>query len=149
MLLGRTGGELPSRLPAWDSSGSAGHLCEIKRTEASLPIGKSLTVETVPEYHSDMASSCNHPTSGTKRKHKSPATRAADRAVGLVPPVLPESLRGDDGDGPSGSEEEKDAKRMLSTSTTPRSGRGKIPTSTIRSWDLPQCKPLKWSNVEL
>ena len=41
--------------------------------------------------------------------------------------MLPEYLRGDDGDGPSGSEEEKDAKRMRSTSTTPRSGRGTDP----------------------
>ena len=75
-----------------------------------------------------MASSSSHPTSGKRRKHKNPATRAAEEAVArLEPPVLQEYLRGNDGDGPSGSEEEKDAKRMRPTSTTPRSCRGTDP----------------------
>ena len=53
--------------------------------------------------YSDMASR-------RRRKYKSPATGAAEEAVDhLEPPVLPEYLRGDDGDGPSGSEEENDA----------------------------------------
>ena len=44
---------------------------------------------------------------GEKRKRKSPATRAAEEAADrLEPPVLPQCWRGDDGDGPSGSEEE-------------------------------------------
>ena len=75
-----------------------------------------------------MASSGSHPTSGRRRKHKSLATRTAKEAVArLEPPVLPEHLKGGDGDGPSGSEEEKDAKIMRSTSTAPRSGRGTDP----------------------
>ena len=75
-----------------------------------------------------MASGSGHPTAGKRRKHKNPATREAEEAVNrLKPPVLPEYLRGDEGDGPSGSEEETDAKRLRSTSTTPRSARGMDP----------------------
>ena len=52
-----------------------------------------------------LASGSGHPTAGRGRKYKSPATRAAEEAVAcLQPPTLPEYLRGDDGDGPSGSE---------------------------------------------
>ena len=65
-----------------------------------------------------------------KEKVQNPATRAAEEAVDrLEQPVLPEYLKGDDEDGPSGSEEEKYAQRMrsTSTSTTARSGRGTDP----------------------
>ena len=55
-----------------------------------------------------------------QRKHKNPPL------VHLVPPVLPDHLRGDD-DGPIRSDEEKEAKRMRSASTTPRSVRGTDP----------------------
>ena len=69
-----------------------------------------------------------HPTAGRRSKYKSLATREAEEAVeSLQPPILPEYLKGDDADGPSGSEEEKDAKRLRSTSTTPGSGRGTDP----------------------
>ena len=50
--------------------------------------------------------------------------------------MLPDCLRGDDGDGPSGSEE-KDVKRMRSTSTTPRS-EVQILTTTTALWGFPQ-----------
>ena len=43
-----------------------------------------------------------------------------------MPPSLPDHLR-DDEDGPSRSEEEKEAKRLRSASTTPRSFRGTDP----------------------
>ena len=43
-----------------------------------------------------------------------------------APPSLPDHLR-DDEDGPSCSDEEKEAKRMRSASTTPRSFRGTAP----------------------
>ena len=70
-----------------------------------------------------MASGSGHLTDGRRRKYKSPATRAAEEAADLLElPILPEYLRGDD--GPSGNEEENDAKRPRSTSTTPKSARG-------------------------
>ena len=66
-----------------------------------------------------MASGSGHPTAGRRRKYKSPATRAAEEAADLLePPLPPEHLRGDD--GPNGHEEENDAKRPSSTSTTPK-----------------------------
>ena len=75
-----------------------------------------------------MASGSGHPTTERKRKYKSPVTRAAEETADrLEPPVLPEYSKGDDGDGPSGSEEENDAKRLRSTSITPRSARGMDP----------------------
>ena len=73
-----------------------------------------------------MASGSGRPTAGRRRKYKSPATRAAEEAVDhLAAPILPELLRGDD--GPSGDDEEKDAKRPRSTSTAPTSARGMDP----------------------
>ena len=58
-----------------------------------------------------------------EEKYKSPASRAAEEAADRIePPVLPEYLRGDD--GLSGNEEENDAKRPHSTSTTPKSVQG-------------------------
>ena len=57
--------------------------------------------------------------------------------------MFPEYLRGDDGDGPSGSEEEKDAKRMRSTSTTPRSGRGTDPDEYDRIMGISSVLPLE------
>ena len=65
----------------------------------------------------------------------------------LRPPILPEHLKGDDKDGPSGSEEEKDAKRLRSTSTTPRSGRGADPDEYDRAMGISQCNPLKWEGL--
>ena len=85
------------------------------------------------------------PTAGRRRKCKSLATRAAEEAVDrLELPVLPEYLKGDDEDGPSGSEEEQDAKRIRSMSTTPRSQTQMI---TIRLWAVPQRNPLKWEGL--
>ena len=55
--------------------------------------------------------------------------------------MLPEYLRGDDGDGLSGSEEEKDAKRMRSTSTTPRSGRDTDPDECDRITGFSSVQP--------
>ena len=70
-----------------------------------------------------MASGSGHPTARRRRKYKRPATRAAEEAADhLEPPIFPQYLRGDD--GPSGNDEENDAKRPRSTSTTPKSARG-------------------------
>ena len=91
-----------------------------------------------------MASSPSvHPTAGKKENsNKNPATRAAEEAVdSLQPPVLPEYLMGDDEDGPSGSDEEKDVKRMRSTSTTPRSGRGADPDEYDRAMGISSAPP--------
>ena len=53
-----------------------------------------------------MASGSGHPTAGRRRKYSSPAARAAKEAIArLQPPVMPVYLRGDAGDGLSGSEE--------------------------------------------
>ena len=70
-----------------------------------------------------MSSRSDHPTAGRRRKFKSPATRAAwEDAVSRLQPTLPDHLR--DCDGPSGSDDEKEAKPA---STTPRSIRGTDP----------------------
>ena len=61
-----------------------------------------------------------HPTAGRRRRHKSPAVEPHR------PPSLPGHLR-DDEDGPSCSEVAKEAKRLRSASTTPRSFRGTDP----------------------
>ena len=72
-----------------------------------------------------MASRSGHPTAKRRKKYRNPATRTTAKAADrLKPSVLPEYLRGDDGDQPDGSEEDNDAKRLRSTSTTPRSARG-------------------------
>ena len=81
-----------------------------------------------------MASDSRHPTAGRRRKYKSPATRAAEEAIArLQPQTLPEYLKGYDGDGPSGSGEENEAKRLRSTSTTPGSARGTDPDGYDRA----------------
>ena len=133
MLLGRTGSELPfnSNLFDWHSRGGAGRtsecICVILRAEAALLSQKVLDCSTVFKQHS--------PRHGVRkrtpyrcareRKYKSPATKAAEEAIArLEPPLFPEYLRGDDGDGPSGSEEENDAERLRSASTVLRSARG-------------------------
>ena len=67
-----------------------------------------------------MVSGSGHPTGGRRRKRKSPPATSADL---LEPPRLSEHLM----DGPSGDEEESEAKRLCSTSTTPESGRAKDP----------------------
>ena len=72
--------------------------------------------------------------------YKSPATRAGEEAADrLEPPVLPEYLRG--GDGPSGNEEENDAKRLRSTSTTPKSARGMDPDEYDCMMGIPSVHP--------
>ena len=87
-----------------------------------------------------MASSSGHPTSGRRGKYKSPATRAAEEAADLLEPLLlPERLRGDD--GPSGNEEESEAKRPRSTSTTPKSGRGIDPDDYDRLMGISSVNP--------
>ena len=87
-----------------------------------------------------------HHTAGRKKKYKNPDTRAMEEYVErLQPPILPEYLKGDEEDGPCGSEEEKEAKRLHATSTTPRSEReAQIQMTMIGSWALPQRNPLKW-----
>ena len=82
-----------------------------------------------------------HPTAGIRRKYKSPATRAVEEAVERLQPPIPEYLKGDDEDGTSGSEEEKDAKRLRSTSTTPRSGRGTDPDDYDRVMGISSAQP--------
>ena len=67
-----------------------------------------------------MVSGSGHPTGGRRRKPKNPAVTIAEF---LEPPRLPEHLM----DGPSGDEEESEAKRPRSTSTTPKSGRAVAP----------------------
>ena len=87
-----------------------------------------------------MASGSGHPTAGRRRKYKSPATRAAEEAADLLePPLPPEHLRGDD--GPSGSEEESEAKRPQSASTTPKSGRGVNPDEYDRLMGISSVNP--------
>ena len=97
------------------------------------------------------------PTAGRRRNYKSPAIRAAEEAVErLQPPVLPEYLKRDDEDGPSGSEEEKDAKRLRSTFTTPRSGRGTDPDdydrvvgiSSVQTSEMGRCGDGSVTDVE-
>ena len=70
-----------------------------------------------------MTDQADHPTAGKRRRHKSPAS---------IPPVhdlpLPRLLDHTGAeDGPSCSEEEKDAKRQRSASATPRSTMGTLP----------------------
>ena len=72
----------------------------------------------------DMTNESNHPTSGRRRRHKSPA--AVPQVHDLPLPLLLNQM-GADEDGPSCSEDEKDAKRLRSASTTPRSQRGTHP----------------------
>ena len=67
-----------------------------------------------------MASGSGYATGGRRRKHKSPAVAPAEL---LEPPRLPEHLM----DGPSVDEEESEAKRPCSTSTTPKPGRATDP----------------------
>ena len=64
------------------------------------------------------------PIAGRRRRHKSPAV--APDMHDLTLPSLPDHLRAD-ADGPSCSDEEKGAKRLRFTSTTPRSVRGTDP----------------------
>ena len=72
-----------------------------------------------PEVCSKMADSLkrDHPTPGRRRKMKGPASQPAL-------PDLPPPLEDASSDG---FEDEKDAKRPRSTSTTPRSGKGLEP----------------------
>ena len=89
----------------------------------------------------DMASGSS-PTAGRRRKYKSCATRAAEEAADrLEQPVLPELsyLRGHD--GPSDNEEENDAKRPRSTSTTPKSARGMDPDEYDRMMGVSSAHP--------
>ena len=69
-----------------------------------------------------------HPTAGRRRRHKSPA--AVPDMHDLHLPSLPDHLR-TDADGPS--YDEKGAKRLRSTSTTPRSVRGTDPVDYDRA----------------
>ena len=66
----------------------------------------------------------NHQVAGRIRRHQSPA--AVSQVHDLPLPFLLDHM-GADGEGPSCSEEEKDAKRLRSASTTPRSERGTHP----------------------
>ena len=61
-----------------------------------------------------------HPTGGKRRKYKNPTTSSA---ASLPLPSLPDHLI----DCPSDDEKENEAKRLRSTSTTPKSGRGMDP----------------------
>ena len=70
-----------------------------------------------------MTEQSNHPTSGRRRRHKSPA--AVPPMHDLPLPILLDHMGAED--GPSCSEEEKDAKRQRSASTTPRSTMGTLP----------------------
>ena len=71
------------------------------------------------------SSGIGHPTGGRKRKYKNPAVSSA----GSLPlPRLPDHLI----DGPSCDEEESEAKRPRSTSTTPKSGREMDPDECDR-----------------
>ena len=54
---------------------------------------------------------------------------------------MPEYLTRDDGDGPSGSEEENDAKRLRSTPATPRSARGMDPGECDRILGVSSAQP--------
>ena len=69
----------------------------------------------------------DHPTAGRRRRHKRPA--ATSQMHDLPVPLLRDHLAAED-DGPS--EEEKDAKRLRSASTTPRSARGAHPNDCDR-----------------
>ena len=61
-----------------------------------------------------------HPTTGRKRRHKSPPI--ASQMHDLPFPTVLDHMGAKD--GPSGSETENDAKRLRSASATPRSARG-------------------------
>ena len=76
----------------------------------------------------------NHPTSGRRRRRKSPAIIPPMRDLPL--PNLLDHMGAED--GPSCSEEEKEAKRQRSASTTPRSTVGSH-TNMIGLWELLQC----------
>ena len=80
---------------------------------------------TVEQYRNSIAYGIviEHATySRKKEKYKSPATRSAEETVEhLQLPIHP------------GNEEEKDAQRLRSTSTTPRSGRGTDPDDYDRA----------------
>ena len=78
----------------------------------------------------------------------SSASRTAEEAIAhLQPPTLPEYLRGDDGDGPSGSEEDTEAKRLRSSSTTPRSAKGTDPDDYDHVMGIPRRNPQKWTGL--
>ena len=63
-----------------------------------------------------------HPTAGRRRRHKSPATLPTVRDLPL--PRLLDHMGAED--GPSDAEEEEEAKRYRSASTTPRSTTGTL-----------------------
>ena len=83
-----------------------------------------LSLKTFECNIEDMTDERPHPTAGRERRHKSPAVHSAMHNLHL--PSLPDHLR-TDVDGPSCSDEEEGAKRLRSTSTTPRSARGTEP----------------------
>ena len=70
-----------------------------------------------------MTDQADHPTAGRRRRHKSPAS--IPPAHDLPLPRLLDHMGAED--GPSCSEEEKDAKRQRSESTMPRSTMGTLP----------------------
>ena len=80
----------------------------------------------------------DHPTAGKRRRHKSPA--AGYPASHLAHPMLPDHLRVGE-DGPTGSDEEKGAKRMRSASTT--LDQSEVPIQAIMTglWELPLWVP--------
>ena len=82
----------------------------------------------------EMSDRSDHPTAG--RKRKTPPVHH------LNLPALPDQLREDD-DGPTCSDEEKEAKRLRSASTTPRSFTGADPDDNDRVVGVSSWAPTK------
>ena len=116
------------------------------RIKAALPsqgiLEISIALESNRPWHQLETTLQQEEEEKMKKKHKNPATRAAEEAVErLEPPVLPEYLRGDN--GPSGSEEEKEVKRLRSASTTPRQRETLTLMNMTALWEFPQRIPKK------
>ena len=130
-LLGASGGGCPKPSFSWLCTGESG---QTWATTLSLSKreGKPCSLETflLSRIPKDMTDEIHHPTAGRRRRHKSPAAVPVMHDLHL--PSLPDHLR-TDADGPSCSDDEKGAKRLRSTSTTPRSVRGTDPDDYDRA----------------
>ena len=122
-LLGASGGESPKPFFSWLCTADSGQTSAITLS-LSKREGIPCSLEIPEKNTEDMTDEIHHPTAGRRRRHKNPA--AVPVMHDLTLPSLPDHLRTDE-DGPSCNDDEKGAKRLRSTSTTPRSVRGTDP----------------------
>ena len=86
----------------------------------------------------------SHPMQGRRRRHKSPA--CLPDAQQLPFPRLLDHMNV--ADGPSGDEEEKDAKRQRSEPTTPRSTSSRLPREYDEVMGITQVEPREAERFE-